>query len=67
MSETLEYTVSGMSCAHCKKAVSEEVGGVPGPATHDLSAMRIDEPGCLPFDELKRSAMACGNFDRFVH
>lgn len=30
MSETLEYTVSGMSCAHCVKAVSDEVGGVPG-------------------------------------
>ena len=30
MSETLEYTVSGMSCAHCVKAVSDEVGGVRG-------------------------------------
>ena len=30
MSETLEYTVSGMSCAHCVHAVSEEVGGVAG-------------------------------------
>ncbi len=30
MSETLEYTVSGMSCAHCVKAVSDEVGGVAG-------------------------------------
>jgi copper chaperone len=30
MSETLEYTVSGMSCAHCVKAVSDEVGDVPG-------------------------------------
>jgi copper chaperone len=24
------YTVSGMSCAHCKAAVEEEVGRVPG-------------------------------------
>jgi copper chaperone len=30
MSDTLEYTVSGMSCAHCVKAVSDEVGGVAG-------------------------------------
>ena len=30
MSETLEYTVSGMSCAHCVKAVSDEVGAVRG-------------------------------------
>ena len=26
----MEYTVSGMSCAHCVSAVSEEVGAVPG-------------------------------------
>jgi copper chaperone len=24
------YTVSGMSCGHCKAAVEEEVGRVPG-------------------------------------
>jgi len=24
------YTVSGMSCAHCKAAVEQEVGQVPG-------------------------------------
>ena len=30
MSETLHYTVSGMSCAHCVQAVSDEVGGVAG-------------------------------------
>jgi copper chaperone CopZ len=26
----ITYTVSGMSCAHCKAAVEEEVGSVPG-------------------------------------
>jgi copper chaperone len=26
----ITYTVSGMSCAHCKAAVEEEVGQVPG-------------------------------------
>ncbi len=26
----LTYTVSGMSCGHCKAAVEEEVGLVPG-------------------------------------
>jgi copper chaperone len=30
MSEALDYSVSGMSCAHCVKAVSDEVGGVAG-------------------------------------
>ena len=28
MSETKTYTVSGMSCAHCVKAVSDEVSSV---------------------------------------
>jgi copper chaperone len=26
----MTYTVSGMSCGHCKAAVEEEVGRVPG-------------------------------------
>jgi copper chaperone CopZ len=26
----ITYTVSGMSCAHCKAAVEGEVGSVPG-------------------------------------
>jgi copper chaperone len=26
----ITYTVGGMSCAHCKAAVEEEVGQVPG-------------------------------------
>jgi len=26
----ITYTVSGMSCAHCKAAVESEVGRVPG-------------------------------------
>lgn len=26
----LNYTVNGMSCAHCKAAVEQEVGQVPG-------------------------------------
>ena len=27
---TATYTVTGMTCAHCVHAVSEEVGAVPG-------------------------------------
>jgi len=26
----MTYTVSGMSCGHCKAAVEEEIGQVPG-------------------------------------
>ena len=34
---TLQYTVAGMSCGHCVKAVSDEVGLVPG-----VSGVQID-------------------------
>ena len=30
MSEMRQYTVPGMSCAHCVQAVSDEVGSVEG-------------------------------------
>lgn len=32
MTETMTYTVAGMTCAHCKHAVSSEVGSVAGVA-----------------------------------
>ncbi|MFG2822397.1 heavy-metal-associated domain-containing protein [Kitasatospora sp. NPDC048365] len=30
MSSTVTYTVSGMSCGHCEKSISEEVSGLAG-------------------------------------
>ena len=33
---TLTYRVDGMSCEHCKVAVTEEVGGVAGVSTVDV-------------------------------
>jgi copper chaperone CopZ len=30
VSTTVTYQVSGMSCGHCEKAVSSEVGALPG-------------------------------------
>lgn len=30
MTSTLTYTVPGMHCGHCKAAVEEELGAVPG-------------------------------------
>lgn len=28
MSTTVEYRVTGMSCAHCERSITEEVGGL---------------------------------------
>jgi copper chaperone len=36
MSETATYTVPGMHCGHCERAVKEEVGAVPGVASVDI-------------------------------
>ncbi|MFE6053149.1 heavy-metal-associated domain-containing protein [Kitasatospora sp. NPDC056446] len=30
MSSTVTYTVSGMSCGHCEKAISEELSALTG-------------------------------------
>ncbi|ROR38512.1 heavy-metal-associated domain-containing protein [Kitasatospora cineracea] len=30
MSSTVTYTVSGMSCGHCEKAINGEVSALPG-------------------------------------
>ncbi len=37
MSETITYTVPGMTCDHCKHAVSSELGSVAG-----VSGVEVD-------------------------
>ena len=36
MTQTLEYTVSGMSCGHCEAAVTEEVSALDGVDSVDV-------------------------------
>ncbi len=36
MSETVTYTVSGMSCGHCKASVTEELSEVAGVEAVDV-------------------------------
>jgi copper chaperone len=36
MAETATYRVSGMSCEHCVRAVSEQLGGVHGVGSVDV-------------------------------
>lgn len=35
---TTEYAVTGMSCAHCERAVAEEVGTITGVTVLEVSA-----------------------------
>jgi copper chaperone len=36
MTQSLEYTVSGMSCGHCEAAVKEEVSALDGVESVDV-------------------------------
>ena len=36
MSETVSYTVPGMHCGHCERAVTEELSGVAGVESVDV-------------------------------
>ena len=50
---TATYTVTGMTCAHCVNAVTEEVSAVPGVTTVevDLASGRLTVTGDAPVDD----------------
>jgi copper chaperone len=55
----ITYTVSGMSCAHCKAAVEGEVGRVPGvdSVEADLDSKLVVVRGEALEDEALRAAI----------
>jgi copper chaperone CopZ len=55
MSSHLAYTVPGMSCGHCERAVKDEIGGVAGVASVsvDLDAREVE-----PRQEKSRELLA---------
>jgi len=57
--QELEYTVGGMSCGHCKAAVTEEVEQVAGveAVEVDLDTKRVVVRGEGLSDEAVRSAI----------
>jgi len=59
MSETITYTVPGMSCGHCKAAVTEEVSAVEGvdSVLVDLDSKRVDVTGAQLDDAAIRAAI----------
>jgi copper chaperone len=50
---TSTYTVTGMTCAHCVNAVSEEVGALPGVTTVevDLGSGAVTVTSDQPLDD----------------
>ena len=59
MSETLTYTVSGMSCGHCKAAVTEEISALEGvdAVSVDLDTRRVEVTGAGLDDSAIRAAI----------
>ena len=55
----ITYTVNGMSCGHCKAAVEEEVGRVPGvdAVIADLGSKLVVVRGEALEDEALRAAI----------
>ncbi|MFB7664439.1 heavy-metal-associated domain-containing protein [Kitasatospora sp. NPDC056138] len=53
MSSTVTYTVSGMSCGHCEKSISEEVSALPGvtEVAADAKAGTVTISSRSPLDE----------------
>ena len=65
MSETATYTVPGMSCGHCKSAVEEAVGAVPGveAVEVDLDTKRVDVRGESLDEAAVRAAIEDAGYD----
>ena len=60
MSTTERYSVTGMTCAHCVAAVTEEVGSIAGVSTVDIvlvvggtSRVTVTSAGPLPVESVR--------------
>ncbi|MEU4119389.1 cation transporter [Kitasatospora sp. NPDC028055] len=53
MSSTITYTVSGMSCGHCEKAISEELSALTGvtEVAADAQAGTVTVSSAVPLAE----------------
>jgi copper chaperone len=64
VSTVTEYVVSGMTCAHCVHAVTEEVTGLPGVrgVTVDLAtgSLSVVSDADLPFGDIERAVDEAG-------
>lgn len=65
MSQQLTYTVPGMSCAHCRAAITEEVDGVEGVESVDvdLDTKLVTVRGESVQDESVREAIGKAGYD----
>lgn len=64
MSTTTEYVVTGMTCAHCVQAVTEEVTSLPGvtDVAVDLTSgvLTVASDAIVPFRDIERAVDEAG-------
>ncbi len=60
------YTVTGMTCGHCVKAVTEEVSEIPGvtDVKVDLDSGRLDvtSDAAIDFDRIVEAVAEAGDY-----
>jgi copper chaperone len=58
------YTVTGMTCGHCVKAIKEEVTGIPGVTDVELTleggALTIQSEAPIDFDRIVEAVYEAG-------
>ncbi|MEV7600456.1 cation transporter [Kitasatospora sp. NPDC089797] len=64
MSSTITYTVSGMSCGHCEKAISEELSTLAGvtevAADSQAGTVTVSSAAPLAEDEVRAAIDEAG-------
>jgi len=67
VSTTVTYSVTGMTCAHCVAAVTEEVGGLAGVSTVDVelreggaSLVTVTSATPLPVESVREAVDEAG-------
>jgi copper chaperone len=63
--ETMSYSVPGISCEHCRAAISKEVGMVPGVSSLDVDLERklVTVRGEALGDAVLRAAIEEAGYD----
>ena len=60
------YTVSGMTCAHCVSAVTEEVSSIPGVSSVavdlDSGALTVGSDAPVDFDRIVEAVAEAGDY-----
>lgn len=60
------YTVTGMTCGHCVKAVAEEVSAIPGVTdvhVDQAGPMAVTSDEAIDFEAIKAAVAEAGDYE----